>query len=108
VGTEKNHPYIGDILEEYKLIENGSYPTSPEIMTKCYHRYEEKEGLNILNSCYFYPLLDGEHTTVTSLQDAYTNHLWHESWRTYVPFRRFIRRIGLMKIYHKLLTLVKG
>jgi len=100
IGTIKKHSYIKDILEAYEEIESGRYPTSPEIMTQCYEKYEDKEYLFILDSRYFYPLLDGESASKALLEDAYTNHLWHESWRTYVPLRRFLRRVGVMKIYH--------
>jgi len=107
VGTEKKHPYIKDILEEYMQIKNGSYPTSPEIMTKCYHKYTDKKELHILNSCHFYPLLDGERATVASLRNAYTNHLWHESWRKYVALRRILRRVGIIKIYHYIFNWIR-
>lgn len=102
VGVEANHIYISAIVEKYNEIVIGLYPTSPEIMTKCYNEYEEKEFLSILDSKYFYPLLDGERVTQKALEFAYTNHLWHESWRKYVWLRRLLRRIGLMKIYHRL------
>lgn len=100
IGTIKKHSYIKDILEAYEEIESGRYPTSPEIMTQCYEKYEDKEYLFILDSRYFYPLLDGERANEELLKDAYTNHLWHESWRNYVPLRRFLRRVGVMRIYH--------
>ena len=101
IGTVKKHTYIQDILKAYEKIEIGTYPTSPEIMTQCYKQY--KEHLLVLDSRYFYPLLDGERASEKLLKYAYTNHLWHESWRNYVPLRRFLRRVGVMKIYHRLL-----
>jgi len=107
IGTQKKDPYIKNILEQYNQIDKGLYPTSPEVMTKCYYQYKERKRVTILNSCYFYPLLDGERMTKTALTYAYTNHLWHESWRSYVPLRRFLRRIGLMKLYHFFLFKVK-
>jgi len=103
IGSEPKNEYIANILENYNNIDNFSYPTSPEIMTECYRRYDKKERLMILDSPYFYPLLDGEKPSETSLKYAYTNHLWYESWRNYVPLRRFLRRIGFMKIYHAVL-----
>jgi mannosyltransferase OCH1-like enzyme len=103
VGTSKKHTYIKSILQMYETIPAGVYPTSPEIMTKCYHEYKDKEQLTILNSSYFYPLLDGEKATQKRLENAYTNHLWHESWRRYVPLRRMLRRMGLIKVYHYIL-----
>ena len=102
VAVEANHIYISAIVTKYNEIVIGSYPTSPEIMTECYNEYEEKKFLSILDSKYFYPLLDGERVTQKALEFAYTNHLWHESWRKYVWLRRLLRRIGLMKIYHRL------
>ena len=102
VGVEAKHIYISTIVAKYNEIAIGLYPTSPEIMTVCYNEYEEKESLNILDSKYLYPLLDGERITQKALEFAYTNHLWHESWRNYVWLRRLLRRIGLMQIYHKL------
>lgn len=100
IGTHAKHPYLKNILEAYENIPKGEYPTSPEIMTQCYHVYPQEDTLTIMPSGYFYPLLDGERVTQKRLKDAYTNHLWHESWRSYVPMRRFLRRIGVMKVYH--------
>ena len=100
IGVPRKHEYIKKILEVYETIPADEYPTSPEVMTKCYHEYENKEQLTILNSSYFYPLLDGEKPNVKLLQNAYTNHLWHESWRSYVPLRRLLRRAGIMRLYH--------
>ncbi|MCK5789072.1 MAG: hypothetical protein KAH32_08730, partial [Chlamydiia bacterium] len=85
IGAEPNNEYIGNIVESYNEIDNKLYPTSPEIMTDCYANYHKQEALNILSSQYFYPLLDGEKSTELSLKYAYTNHLWHESWRKFVP-----------------------
>ena len=92
--------YVNAILKKYDEVEEGTYPTSPEIMTTCYNELQEKEHLKIFESSYFYPLLDGEKATETLMKNAYTNHLWFESWRSFVPLRRFLRRIGLMKLYH--------
>ena len=103
IGARAKHPYIKSILEVYEKMPAGSYPTSPDIMTECYRRYEPKEELQIFPSRYFYPLLDGERATPERMKDAYTNHLWHESWRSFVPLRRFLRRIGVMKLYHRAL-----
>jgi len=108
VGVESNHPYINKIMDKYNNIEEGIYLTSPEIMTEAYANYDKKEDIKILESKYFYPLLDGEKVTQKALEFAYTNHLWHESWRSYVPLRRFLRRIGIMKLYHFLLFKIKG
>ena len=102
IGANPNNKYINDIVEKYNNITVSLYPTSPKIMTNCYDKHNEKESLIILESKYFYPLLDGEKVTQKSLEFAYTNHLWHESWRKYVWLRRLLRRIGLMKIYHRL------
>jgi len=108
IGAEPNNEYIGNIVKSYNKIDNKLYPTSPEIMTDCYANYHKQEALNILSSQYFYPLLDGEKSTELSLKYAYTNHLWHESWRKYVPLRRIFRRVGLIKMYHYVLYRVKG
>jgi mannosyltransferase OCH1-like enzyme len=107
IGAEKSNKYLKTVLDAYETIALGTYPTSPEIMTKYYKYYENKKRLTILESCYFYPLLDGEKTTEKRLENAYTNHLWHESWRRYVPLRRFLRRVGLMKLYHFFLFRLK-
>jgi len=100
VGTESRNECIRNILERYNTMKGEAYPTSPEILTECYRGYHKKEELCILESEYFYPLLDGEKPSKQLLEKAYTNHLWHESWRSYVPLRRFLRRIGAMKLYH--------
>ncbi len=108
VGAEANHPYIHTVLESYNKIEEGEYPTSPEMMTRAYSHYSKQEDIKIYDSAYFYPLLDGEKESSALMKDAYTNHLWHESWRTFVPLRRFFRRVGLMKLYHYALSKIKG
>jgi len=100
IGAEPKNEYIANILESYNNIDNSLYPTSPEIMTECYRQYDKKEKLMILDSSYFYPLLDGERPSQKLLECAYTNHLWYESWRSYVPLRRILRRLGLIKVYH--------
>ena len=104
IGAKLNHKYIGDIVEKYNNITVGLYPTSPHIMTDCYHEFKYKKDIEILESIYFYPLLDGEKVTQKAVEFAYTNHLWFESWRSFVPLRRFLRRIGFMKIYHSFIT----
>lgn len=100
VGATPDNTYINSIVDAYDRIDNESYPTSPEIMTLCYEKYEQKDKLKLLSSKYFYPLLDGEKATKIVLKDAYTNHLWHESWRKHVWLRRVLRRVGFMKLYH--------
>jgi len=107
IGASPNNTYISSILDKYDQIDNRSYPTSPEMMTLCYEKYYQKDQLKILPSKYFYPLLDGEKSTTILLEDAYTNHLWYESWRKYVPLRRILRRVGLMKVYHSILFKIK-
>lgn len=103
IGAVPDHTYINSIVDAYNRIDNASYPTSPEIMTLCYEKYDQKNTLKILPSKYFYPLLDGEKATEVLMKDAYSNHLWHESWRKYVWLRRVLRRVGLMKLYHYIL-----
>lgn len=107
VGVEPKNEYIKNILKSYNNIDDQLYPTSPEIMTECYRTYDKKETLQILDSSYFYPLLDGEKPSKKLLEHAYTNHLWHESWRSYVPLRRILRRLGLIKVYHGIVFGVK-
>ena len=102
IGVKPKNEYIKNILESYNNIDDQLYPTSPKIMTECYRKYDKKETLRILDSSCFYPLLDGEKPSEKLLEDAYTNHLWHESWRSYVPLRRMLRRLGLMKVYHSI------
>jgi len=102
IGANPNNKYVNDIVESYDNITVDSYPTSPQIMTNCYDKYKDEDSLVILESKYFYPLLDGEEATQKALEFAYTNHLWFESWRSFVPLRRLLRRIGFMKIYHYL------
>lgn len=100
VAVPKSDLCIARIIEIYDALDGTNFPTSPEIMTACYHEKSNKSNFHILPSQYFYPLLDGERATSKRLEYAYANHLWHESWRTYVPLRRFLRRIGIMKLYH--------
>ena len=101
IGSEAKHDYLKSILKYYDEVEHGVYPTSPEIMTASYSAYEKKENIGLYESKYFYPLLDGEKATQESLEDAYTNHLWFESWRNFVGLRQFLRRVGVIPLYHK-------
>ena len=108
VGAVPSHPFIHAILSVYKHLEAGIYPTSPEVLTKCYREYENKEELSILPSKYLCPHEEGERITSSTFEHAYTNHLWQESWRSYVPLRRFLRRIGAIKVYHCFLSAAKS
>lgn len=107
IGVSPRHILMESVLAYYDGIKESSYPTSPEVLTLCYGNYKKKEELNLLPSKYFSPLSEGEKATSSTFKDAYTNHLWHESWRRYVPLRRILRRIGLMKMYHSILLKIK-
>ncbi len=100
IGASAKNPCIKNILDYYDALDGTIYPTSPQVLTECYHSVETQKELKIFESAYFYPLLDGERATEKRLENAYTNHLWHESWRSYVPLRRILRRLGIIKFYH--------
>jgi len=100
IGATAKNPCIRNILVYYDSLDGTIYPTSPQILTECYHSMKNQKELKIFESVYFYPLLDGEIATEKRLKHAYTNHLWHESWRLYVPLRRILRRLGIIKFYH--------
>jgi len=107
VGAVSRHPLLKEVLSFYEVLQPGVYPTSPEVLTLCYRNFEQRNDLVILPSKYLSPLEEGEKAGPETFEQAYTNHLWEESWRSYVPLRRFLRRVGLMKLYHRMLFPLK-
>jgi len=104
IGAVPKNKYIEKILKTYDGLEKGEYPTSPMVMTASYHEYGNQKEIKVYDASYFYPLLDGEKATEEKLKNAYANHLWFESWRSFVGLRRFLRRLGVISLYHKLLA----
>jgi len=99
IGSTPGHPFIKDILDAYDRLHIGEYPTSPEMMTNAYKRNSEID-FQIYPASYFYPLQAGEKLTQKKIEHAYATHHWDESWRTFVPLRRFLRRIYIIPVYH--------
>jgi mannosyltransferase OCH1-like enzyme len=100
IGSVPKHPLIGEIVAAYNNIEDGAEPTSPQIFTNIY-KLSKYANFKIYPHTLFYPIDEGQSAVSTDLVNAYTNHLWEESWRRYVIFRRLLRRLGIMNIYHK-------
>jgi len=103
IGAESFHPFVERVLRTYDKLKAGTYPTSPMVLTDCFHKYQAKGNLVILPSKYLCPQEEGERASAVSFEFAYTNHLWQESWRRFVLLRRFLRRIGVIKLYHHVL-----
>lgn len=99
IGSVPRHPLIGGILKAYDDLPEGALPTSPKIFTQTHKKIEDK-SFDIYPSEAFYPCNEGERVTPKALVSAYTLHHWDESWRSWVPLRRFLRRIGVVGLYH--------
>lgn len=116
---EKTHIYCGIIgctpgnkiseeaLNFYENYQLRDLITSPKVLDKA---FEAKKTPNstIYPSSYFYPVSSEESYNILDLHNAYTTHLWDESWVKYVYFRRVLRRIGLINFYHKLKKTIKN
>jgi len=101
IGAIPGCEYIKLVSKRYNSVRIGQYPTSPEIMTEVYSNYENSELVTVLNSSFFYPVYEGERENKKNMLDAYSTHLWHESWVKYVRIRRALRRLGIISFYHK-------
>ncbi len=101
IGATAHHPAIEKILEVYNQDREYSIErTSPRTVTSVLatglypdvHVYEYQ---------YFNPCDDGEVCTQEKLAVAYTKNHWAESWVPYSSVRKFLRRIGLMRMIKK-------
>ncbi|QUM79387.1 hypothetical protein HWV01_03235 [Moritella sp. 5] len=110
---EKSHIYCGIIgcepgnsiaLQAMKFYENyNSFDliTSPEVLSKVFYEYKTLQS-KIYSSNFFYPISSEESYDILDLHSSYTTHLWDESWVKFVGLRRVLRRLGIIRCYHKL------
>lgn len=105
IGSKPHHFFLEKILEEYDNFKNYDNPkTSPEMMTAVYETMttSEREQITIYSPEIFYPCNVDEKCSSEKLKQAYTNHLWHESWVPFKNFRKFLRNIGLLSFLKKI------
>lgn len=99
IGVVPGHSLIGEILKAYDSLSEDVLPTSPQMFTQVYKETGDF-SFRVYPSQAFYPFEEGEAPTYELLAAAYTIHHWDESWRSFVPLRRFLRRLGLTRLYH--------
>jgi Glycosyltransferase sugar-binding region containing DXD motif len=99
IGAVPHLPLFNRILSAYDALNTEEYPTSPDLFTRCYLACSVP-GFHIYPADVFYPVKEGEVADPVRLARAYATHHWAESWRRFVPVRRLLRRIGLMRLYH--------
>ena len=99
IGATPHHPFMKELVKAYDALPAGVYPTSPEMFTRTYLASTYQDFV-IHPSSFFYPVSAEEKITHSRLGNAFATHHWDETWRTFVPLRRFLRHIGVMRIYH--------
>jgi len=100
IGSAPGHPLMGNVIKAYDHLMDGEMPTSPQMLTRVY-KLTKPENFIIYPYSYFYPIEEGEKPVSRHLHNAYAIHHWDESWRKWVPLRRFLRRTGIMPLYHR-------
>jgi mannosyltransferase OCH1-like enzyme len=108
IGSTKNHPFIGAILENYNSLEFSvkmiPQLVIPGIVTKCYDSYFEKKRISIFPFTYFYPFPYQEKENARNFRryikkDTYAVHLWEVSWGTrYAKLKDFL--IYYLKLFN--------
>lgn len=100
IGCEPELDFVSKILLTYNDLEYSKRYSSPKVLTGCYRDFASKENFKIFDSTYFYPVGVGEKSEGKILEHTYATHLWDESWVSFVPLRRLLRWLGIMRIYH--------
>lgn len=104
IGAVPDEPFIGKILKEYdRLAEKGVMETSPQLVTRVYNDYPNKEEVSIYEPKYLYPCNAGEKCSREKLKEAYTNHHWEESWVSFRILRKILRQMGILQIIKKII-----
>ncbi len=99
VGSVPKSKFIKKIKKEYDILKYSKKQSSPIVLTRCYKNFSKKSELKIFDFNYFYPVQAGEFTKKIN-ENAFSTHLWDESWVNFVFLRRLLRWTGIMKIYH--------
>lgn len=102
IGAEPQQPLMQQLVRDYDALPEGVWPTSPDMMTATVKAHSEFE-LVVHPFYLFYPVDEGKKADPALLAKAYATHHWDESWRSHVPLRRFLRRIGIIPLYHSAL-----
>ena len=105
IGAMPGHPAITAIRKVYD--EDRTYSTertSPRTVTDTLTR-DHFDDVTVYDYRYFNPCDDGERCPQDKLALAYTRNHWAESWVPFAWMRKFLRRIGLMRIIK---TLIKN
>jgi mannosyltransferase OCH1-like enzyme len=104
IGATRQSGFIGRVLAKYDSDTSFSTKfTSPIIVTDVYNT--NTDSVRVYNSEVLYPCNDGELCDAGRLENAYTNHLWAESWVRFAKVRKFARRVGLMSLLKTLLRI---
>lgn len=107
IGAEPQHRLMQQLVRDYDALPPHHYPTSPQMLTAA-TTAAPGDDFHIHPFHYFYPVDEGGTGDPALLKEAYATHHWDESWRSYVPLRRFLRRIGVIPLYHRLLKHRRG
>jgi mannosyltransferase OCH1-like enzyme len=100
IGAASGHPFIKAILDEYdRMGDSDEMATSPAVVTKVYESYPNKDEVAVYGPEIFYPCNAGERCAPEKLSQAYTNHLWAESWVSFRRLRKFLRKMGILKLF---------
>ena len=96
IGAEPQTKIVKNVVKFYWEIKKKSFyfPNSPDIFTRVVES-SSNEKINVYHPDVFYPKQSG-------LPYSYTFHRYDESWRYFVPLRRFFRKLGIVKCYHSL------
>lgn len=100
IGAVPGHPLFTQLVKDYDALPPGQWPTSPQMMTATWHKMPQDIVIHPFSA--FYPVDEGKRPDPTLLAQAYATHHWDESWRSFVPLRRILRRLGIIPLYHKL------
>lgn len=105
IGSRPNNIFIKSILDYYnssaKKIESK---TSPRVVTSAFEKFSgNKNQIRIYDPDIFYPCNVGEKCTPEKTKNAYTNHLWDESWVRLRLLRKFFRKAGILCVIKNLI-----
>ncbi|MDE3059517.1 MAG: hypothetical protein KGJ06_00715 [Pseudomonadota bacterium] len=98
IGAIPGHKLMQAVVAAYDAL-GRERPTSPQMLTQVFKAVQPAD-FTIYPHPYFYPVEEGKKLSPQLLAQAYAIHHWDESWRRFVPLRRFLRRIGVIPLYH--------
>lgn len=101
IGCEPGNLIVLEALKFYENYDSHKLITSPIVLDKVFYTHKTSHS-EIYPSKYFYPISSEETYNILDLHHSYTTHLWDESWVKYVYLRKVLRRLGVVKVYHKI------